>query len=163
MPDTCHRRRWLLLAPVVFLLHVAEEAPGLVDWFNRHVQPPMTQPIFIVLNAGSFIITALLVLLAVTRGVVGRSLALALVGWLSFLMLANGTLHVLASLWFREYVPGVVTAIVCYFPYFAVAFGILRDAAALSTRAAVTAALIGAAPMLIQGGGVLLIGRRFFW
>lgn len=162
MPDTRHLRRWLLLAPVVFLLHVAEEAPGLVDWFNRHVQPPMTQPIFIVLNAGSFIITALLVLLAVTRGV-GRWLALALVGWLSFLMLANGTLHVLASLWFREYVPGVVTAMVCYFPYFAVAFRILRDAAPLSTRAAATAALIGAAPMLIQGGGVLLIGRRLFW
>jgi hypothetical protein len=26
----------ILLAPVIFILHVIEEAPGLVAWFNAH-------------------------------------------------------------------------------------------------------------------------------
>jgi hypothetical protein len=31
--------RLLLLAPLVLLAHIAEEAPGLLDWLNRRVEP----------------------------------------------------------------------------------------------------------------------------
>jgi hypothetical protein len=34
--------RLLLLAPLVFVLHVGEEAPGFVAWFNRLVDPDIS-------------------------------------------------------------------------------------------------------------------------
>ena len=29
--------RLILLAPIIFVLHVIEEAPGFVAWFNTHM------------------------------------------------------------------------------------------------------------------------------
>lgn len=37
--------------PVVFVLHVLEEAPGFVSWFNRHVDPDITSRLFFSVNA----------------------------------------------------------------------------------------------------------------
>jgi hypothetical protein len=155
-------RTLLWFAPIVFLLHVAEEAPSLVEWFNRHVQPRMTDEMFVILNTGAAVITLVLVGAAAIRGVT-RGMALALLGWLAFLMLANGTLHILASLVFREYVPGTVTAVVFYLPYFALVFRALRRAPGVTTRSAIAASAIGAVPMVTQGIGILVFGRRLFW
>ena len=52
---------------------------------------------------------------------------------------------------------------VLYLPYFAWAFAACRRMGGLSGRAGATAAAIGALPMLVQGVGVFLTGRRLMW
>jgi hypothetical protein len=78
-------------------------------------------------------------------------------------MLANGTLHLLASAIDGAYCPGAITAAALYLPYFAFAFAACRRIGSLSLRAGITAAGIGALPMLAQGVGVLIVGRRLLW
>lgn len=109
----------LALAPLVLLAHVLEEAPRFVDWFNRHVEPDLTMGGFYAINALGLLLTALIALPAVRSR--NYWLGLGLIAWLSFLMLANGALHIAATFLFREYSPGAVTSAILYLPYFVVA------------------------------------------
>lgn len=153
--------RVLLLAPVMVLAHVAEETPGLVAWLNRHADPDLTMSGFYALNAFGVLLTAALAVPSVRSR--SRELGLGLLAWLGFVMLANGLLHLLASLAFGEYVPGSVTAGLLYLPYFVVATATIRHHFEISLRAAVLTITIGAVPMLVQGFGILVLGRRILW
>ena len=93
--------------PAVFLLHVAEEGPGFVPWFNSLAAPPISQRLFLSVNA-----VALLITLAVALFVVAsrdRASALAGVAWVGFLMPANAAFHVVATVVHGRYCPGVIT------------------------------------------------------
>ena len=153
------RSAWL--APPIFLLHVLEEAPGFVAWFNRHVDVDLTFEGFVALNATGFLVTAALAALAATSP--GRGPALGLLAWLGFLMLANGLLHIGATLYFGEYAPGAVTAALLYLPYFAWLFHALGTRLRIGPGTRAAAALAGAVPMLAQGYAVLVEGRRLLW
>jgi hypothetical protein len=154
--------RLLLLAPVVFALHVYEEYPAFISWMNRRVSAAMTAESFALLNGTAFVVT--LVLALATALGRRRGLALGLVAWLSFLMLANGVLHLLATAIDGAYAPGAITSAFLYLPYFALAFSACRRiGGAIPLRPALIAAALGALPMLAQGGGVLLGGRRLLW
>lgn len=85
----------LLAAPLVFAAHVYEEYPGFIAWMNARVSAPLTHETFALVNGTAFLVT--LVLSAATALAGGRGLALALVGWLSFLMLAQGAAVLLAG------------------------------------------------------------------
>ena len=89
----------LALAPIVVLAHVAEEAPGLVAWMNRHVEPDLTMSDFFAI----------------------------------------------------------------YLPYFVAATVTICHNFNVRPRAAVLAATMGAVPMLVQGIGILAVGRRILW
>lgn len=155
-------RRVLLLAPVVFALHVYEEYPAFIDWMNRRVDQPMTVERFTAINGSAFAITLALSVAAAFLG--GRATALALVAWLAFLMLANGILHVLATAIDGAYAPGTLTSAVLYLPYFAIALAACRRVGdGIGWRPALVATLLGALPMLLQGAGVLTGGRRLLW
>ncbi|MGH9463278.1 MAG: hypothetical protein ACRD1X_18895, partial [Vicinamibacteria bacterium] len=54
MRDPC---RVILLAPVLLLLHVAEEAPGFVTWLNNLVADGITFQRFAWVNGVGFLIT----------------------------------------------------------------------------------------------------------
>jgi hypothetical protein len=54
------------------------------------------------------------VALAAAAGAGGRGSALLFLGWLGFLMLGNGILRLLATVYFAEYCPGSVTAALLY-------------------------------------------------
>jgi hypothetical protein len=156
----------LLLAPVVFALHVYEEYPAFIGWMNRRVDPPLTPERFAAINGTAFVITLALAWATALLG--GRALALALVAWLGFLMLGNGILHLLATALDGAYAPGALTAAVLYLPYFAIAFAACRriggDAGAeLGRRPALVAAALGALPMFLQGASILGAGRRLLW
>jgi len=145
------------LAPPIFLLHFLEEGPRFLAWINSRVDPDLSNASFLGLNATALLATtALAATAALSRS---RAAALAFLGWASFLMLANGLLHLGATAYFGEYCPGSVTAALLYLPYFARLFatvgGSRRD------RSAVT--LVGAAPMLAQGYAVLFEGSRRLW
>ena len=45
-------QRLAIALPVAFALHVAEEAPQFVPWFNARVEPDITAPLFWSVNAG---------------------------------------------------------------------------------------------------------------
>jgi hypothetical protein len=151
----------LALAPLVVLAHIAEEVPGFLGWASRHVEPEVTVTDFVTLNVIGLLVTVALAVPSVrSRNTV---LALALVAWLSFVMLANGILHLTASFLFREYVPGTVTAGLLYLPYFAVAVVIACRKCDVRPGAAILAATIGAVPMVAQGVSILTVGRRLLW
>jgi hypothetical protein len=150
----------LLLAPVVFVAHFLEEAPGFVDWFNVHVERGITSELFWAVNLTG---------LAITVGVIAGEWsarselsAIAVVAWLSFLMLANALFHVIAAIVDRAYVPGLVTAVVLYVPlYIWVLLNLLR-AKRLTAGLALGGAILGALPMAIHGYLIVFRGSRLF-
>ena len=155
------RPRLLYLAPLVLLAHVMEEAPGLIAWMNRRFELDLTMSYFVVINTIGLLVTVALAVPSVRSR--NYSLALGLIAWLSFLMLTNGVLHLAASLLFREYVPGTVTAGILYLPYFVAATVTICRSSNVRPRAAILAATIGAVPMLAQAVSILTVGRRILW
>ena len=72
-------------------------------------------------------------------------------------------MHLTASLVFREYVPGTVTAGILYLPYFVAATVTICRNFKVGPLTAILAATIGAVPMLVHGVGMLTVGRRILW
>lgn len=135
----------MLLAPIVFALHVVEEAPGFVAWFNSLVPArPITDDLFYTVNAVAFVITVVVAgVLAATRE---AGAALGALAWISFLMLANGLFHGCAS------VPA-------YSMWF-VRQTIRRYS--IETAPAATAIILGMAPMLAHGYLIVFTASRLF-
>ena len=70
-------RRLVWLAPLVFALHVVEEAPGFVAWFNGVVARDITQPRFLGVNAAALAVTVRLAALVASSPEPSSGLALA--------------------------------------------------------------------------------------
>lgn len=152
---------WLsLLAPIVFVAHVIEEAPTFVSWFNLHVEPDITEGMFLRVNVTAFVITLVLTaILAATREPVVAVIDLA---WIACLMLANGLFHLTATVVDRSYCPGAVTAAVLYLPYFAVLFWVVLKRLRVPVGVALVASVLGALPMAIHGYLIVFRGSRLF-
>jgi hypothetical protein len=153
-------RTLALALPVVFVLHVLEEAPGFVAWFNGLVTPRITQGTFLAVNATAFAITlAVALAIAASRE---PAPVLAGVAWVGFLMLANGLFHLVATVAHGRYCPGLVTGVLLYLPS---SFLFLR-AAVRETRLppllVAGLALAGATPMAIHGYLIVFRGSRLF-
>jgi Protein of unknown function with HXXEE motif len=150
--------RLVLLAPLIFLAHVAEEAPGFVSWFNSLVRPGISQQLFSWVNGFGFLITvAVTASLALSRD---RSAALLAVAWLGFLMLGNAVLHVTATLALGRYSPGTATAVALYLPYFLWFLWLTVKRYDVGLAAAIGVSVAGALPMLIHGYFIIFEGRR---
>ena len=54
---TARRPRLLSLAPLVFLAHVVEEAPGLIAWMNRRFELDFTMSYFVAMSAIGLLVT----------------------------------------------------------------------------------------------------------
>jgi hypothetical protein len=153
-------RKLVLAAPFVFILHVLEEAPGFVAWFNSLVPRGITQDLFLTVNAVALTITVLIALLVVAAPNAASGLILA--AWVGFLMLANGLFHLVGTIAHARYCPGVITGTVLYIP-----FGILllrwiiRDLDLRPLLVLGTAAL-GAVPMLAHGYLIVFRASRLF-
>ena len=152
--------RLLLVAPVIFVCHFLEESPGFVQWFNGHVARGITSGLFWRVNFSALTIT-LMVLGIQWFSRSAYSLLLALV-WLSFLMLANAFLHIAGALIDQQYVPGLVTAILLYLPYYSWLF--IKAVKSRQTKPVVlvAAAVLGSLPMLIHGYLIIFRGSRLF-
>ncbi len=152
--------RVLLFAPLVFICHFLEESPEFVSWFNAHVARGITSGLFWQVNVSALFITVTVVGIEwFARSALSLILAVA---WLSFLMLANAVFHVAAGIVDGQYVPGLVTAILLYIPYYAWLFtGAIR-----SKRSRITAVFlalgVGSLPMLVHGYLIVFRGSRLF-
>jgi len=146
-------------APLVFIAHVLEEAPGFVAWFNSHVSRGISPQSFWQVN-----VTALMITVAVSVVVwfdTSAGTALTTVAWLSFLMGANALIHITGAVVDGGYVPGLVTAIFVYVPYCGLIFWLVKRGGVSGNGLLVTAG-VGAIPMLIHGYRIIFLGTRLF-
>ncbi len=150
----------LLAAPVVFIVHFLEEGPGFVTWFNAHVARGITEPLFWTVNYTALAITIAVVILEwLSRTTFSATIVIA---WLSFLMLANALFHLAGALVDRAYMPGLVTALLLYLPFYAWVATTTFRTRRIPGSVMATAALIGALPMLIHGYLIIWRGSRLF-
>lgn len=147
------------LAPLIFLAHWWEEAPGFVPWFNAHVARGITQETFSQVNMIALVITVIVSLIAWID--VSNGSVIANVAWLSLLMGANALLHIGGSIVDRAYVPGVATAIALYLPYYVLVLLRARRCGVPGSVLLVTS-VAGAIPMLAHGYLILFRGSRLF-
>ena len=153
-------RGMALALPALFALHVAEEAPQFVTWFNARVMPQISHDSFAAVNAAAMLIT-----LGVAALLFGSHEAVpALLGaaWVGLLMLANAVFHLVATLAEGRYCPGVVTGTFLYLPFSAVFISKAAREARLPFLAVLAAALAGGLPMGVHGYLIVFRGSRLF-
>ena len=134
--------RWIWLAPVVFLLHDAEEVATVLPWVRAHAGqlPAVARPYAAQITTSGFAV-AVGVLLA---GVVlaswhgAQCVRRGVPSW-PFLIVAgalagNALTHVGQAVYFGGYAPGVVTAVVLVVPYAVGLARALRDAGIVTRR-----------------------------
>lgn len=139
------RAPWLVLGAL--LAHVAEELPRFPEWATRHFGT--TSPAY-------FVLSHIPLLAAVLYIVYRASRPWASVWWVWLLLVvqaalaANGIFHLVATLWFREYSPGLVSAIALYIPVTAYLLpravphlGTLRTATACGAGIVVSGVFVG--------------------
>ena len=156
---------WIWLAPVTFVVHDSEELATMIPWLARHraALPAIIRPL-----AG--ITTTQLAV-----GVIVLFLGIAIAAWhgasraregrlsMPFLVVAgalvgNGVGHVLQAVYMRDYVPGLVTAVLLSIPY---GIGLARalDAAGLAPmRRTLLACALGLVVQVPLALGALAIG-----
>ena len=153
-------RKLVLIAPLVLVIHVAEEAPQFVSWFNSLVARGISQRLFLTVNATALLVTILLALLVASAPSAPTGLCLS--AWIGFLMLANGLFHIVGTLVYGRYCPGVITGTLLYLPYGLVLLRALSRELNLRPVAVAFAALLGAVPMLVHGYLIVFRGQRLF-
>ena len=152
-------RLLILLAPLIYMAHILEEAPGYIAWLNSVVDHGVPdQGHFFAGNLPSITITALIAVIAALR--LNRSALLVMLAWLSYFMFANAIFHLVATVVLRRYSPGTITAAVLYLPYFTWFVLYLRKRFPAWAIAAI--ALIFGMPMFIQAYMIVFRGTRFY-
>jgi Protein of unknown function with HXXEE motif len=150
----------ILLAPLIFICHFSEEAPGFVSWFNQHVSRGINFRLFRDVNISALIITLFVSLMELIAPSPGSASLVIL--WLSFLMFANAIFHISGSIVDKAYMPGLITAVILYIPfYFFIAIKIVKGKR-MKIPLIAGIALLGALPMLIHGYMILFLGDRLF-
>ena len=91
----------------------------------------------------------------------GFSLTLV-IAWLGFLMLANAIVHIAGGLFDRQYVPGLVTAVLLYIPYYLWLLVKAVKSERVNSSVLFVAAVLGSIPMLIHGYLIVVRGSRLF-
>lgn len=149
-----------MMLPLVFAIHVAEEAPGFVAWFNALVTPGITQGSFLSVNATALIITIVIAVLLMTSR--EKAACVVAVAWVGFLMLANGLFHLVATVVHWRYSPGVITGSLLYLPLSILFMRAVVMECAISWRGVLLAAFAGGVPMYIHGYLIVFRGNRLF-
>jgi uncharacterized membrane protein len=77
-------------------------------------------------------------------------------------MLANAIVHIAGGLVDWQYVPGLVTAIILYIPYYLWLFVKALKSERVNPAGLCAAAVLGSIPMLIHGYLIVFRGSRLF-
>ncbi len=107
-------RWWLLLLPLAYLLHLAEEwwcGPGFAAWTEQAVGRAVSTTRFLVVNG---VVWPLV--LGLTVAAVRKPAFAWFVAAFSTLIVVNAVLHLLGSLATASYSPGLATGLLLYFP-----------------------------------------------
>ena len=149
-----------LFAPLIFVCHFLEEAPSFVAWFNAHVARGITSELFWTVNLAGLTITVLVT----GADWLSRSnfTLITTIVWLSFLMLGNALLHIAGAIADRSYVPGLLTAVFLYLPYYFWLFIRTEKSKKVELKLLIVSAIVGALPMLLHGYLIIFRGSRLF-
>jgi hypothetical protein len=153
-------RRVMLAAPVIFIAHFLDEGADFVTWFNAHVARGITEQLFWMVNYSALALT--LAVTAMAWAMDDAVSDVAVVVWLNFLFGANAVLHIVASVADGKPMPGLLTAVLLYVPFYIVVMRLVTVAWRVPSRILVPAALLGAAPMLLHGYLIVFRGSRLF-
>jgi hypothetical protein len=77
-------------------------------------------------------------------------------------MLANAIFHITGAIVDSRYMPGLVTAVILYLPYYFLVLGKLLQKRRLKLLPAIVFILLGSVLMLIHGYLILFRGSRLF-
>ena len=148
----------ILLAPIIYVSHIVEEAPRYIRWLNSVITDKVPDTgHFLADNVSSMAITAGIAILAAAT--LNRVTLAILLTWLSYFFLANGLFHIIATAVIGRYSPGTVTAIALYLPYFSWFVHSLRTR--LPAWLIVTLILAGGTPMLMRAYWIVFRGHLF--
>lgn len=129
-------------------------------WFNAHVRNGITLGLFWNVNSSALVITLIVMLVELIEpSLLSASLAIL---WLSFLMLANAIFHITAAIVDRRYMPGLVTAVILYLPYYILVIARLLKKARIGIGLLIIFAALGSALMLVHGYLIIFRGSRLF-
>jgi hypothetical protein len=95
------------------VLHVAEELPNFPEWATRHFGTTSTA--YFVLSHVPLFAAVIYIVYQASRPVAG-ALWLWLLIAVQFALVINAVFHVVTTIWFREYSPGVITGVLVYAP-----------------------------------------------
>ncbi|MFC4172652.1 HXXEE domain-containing protein [Microvirga sp. GCM10011540] len=146
---------WLLLG--AYAIHILEEfALDWRGWAQSVLKLPVDWPTFYVTNSGVVVLGFVAAQTANTLPVFGLSFAA--------LMLINATFfHVLPFIVFRgRFSPGLITAVVLFYPAAALAYIVAADARLISGGMVATSLVIGAVLMAYPIVLLHLKGRPYF-
>ncbi|HEV8286638.1 MAG TPA: HXXEE domain-containing protein [Chitinophagaceae bacterium] len=150
----------IILAPFIFTGHFLEESPGFVEWFNAHVSRGITSNLFRNVNITALVITLIIVIIELIEPSLFSASLIVL--WFSFLMFANAVFHITAAITDRHYMPGLITAIVLYLPYYFFVVVRLIKTGRLKIGPLITIAILGSTLMFIHGYLIIFRGSRLF-
>ena len=111
-------RRWLWFSPALFAVHAAEDAPNLAEWMRRtRLFEPVSRGQLIV----AMVLLMALCFLCAYAGRTGRRSGVYAFVWMQTFIFLHGLAHLITSVWFVEYTPGLVTGLFllpfCYYEY----------------------------------------------
>lgn len=139
--------KWIWIFPLAFAVHFLEEINGFPDWVNRALGGQSSMSGFIVSNAVFMAILVLLCLNARRSGT--RWATLLLFAWVAAQQFGNFLFHFGAQLALNTYSPGVVSAVLIYYPtYLAVGYVAIRDKH-LSPRSFLVCTVLGFPAMVL--------------
>jgi hypothetical protein len=149
----------LLLAPFLFGLHVLEEAPGYVAWFNRVARPPVPSEGFVAAQLTPLLeVTALTLLAFFLRK---RWTTTLLLIWSTHFFFGNALFHAMASAATVTWSPGLATAVFLYLPFYWWLVMYLRKQGVEDWVLALIVVFAGL-PMYLQTYMVAFKGGRYF-
>ena len=142
--------RWIWAAPVVFLVHDAEELATIGPFFHAHKSqlPAIVQSVADV-TTSQFAVAVLVLFLAIaaaaahgaTRARHGTSSIFFLLA--AGMLVGNALTHLMQAVYFRGYTPGVLTALLLVLPYGFALGNALESANLVNRRGWLTAVAAG--------------------
>lgn len=150
----------ILFAPFIFICHFLEESNGFVSWFNLHVGRGINSRLFWNVNISALVITIIVVLAEFFEP--SSFSGTMVIFWFSFLMFANAIFHIAGSVLDKAYMPGLITAIILYIPFYFMMIVKIIKARRINISLVIGIAILGALPMLIHGYKILFLGDRLF-
>ena len=131
------------LCPIAFTLHVLEEHPRFTLWAQRYINPNFTRQHYLKVHLSGivgFAISAFLLWLFPTQSLVFLFFAFMLTP----AFFCNVFFHAGATLAYRSYSPGLITAIVIYLPLYALLLGLALSAGLLTPASWLTSTSLAA-------------------
>ncbi|MGE3974175.1 MAG: HXXEE domain-containing protein [Bdellovibrionales bacterium] len=103
------------LLPLTLVLHCLEEwLGGFPEWATRHFGGITTRKFYFLSHVPIF---AVVFYFSGTFHQLQNPTEMLLALIVLFILFTNGIFHLITTIWFREYSPGVITSLLCYFPF----------------------------------------------